>query len=64
MHRPQGAHAAAALGAARLAGLADGASEEAVCQPLALEQGFEPDPQLSQLLAERYPRYRVLYRAL
>jgi xylulokinase len=64
LHRPQGAHAAAALGAARLAWLADGASEEEVCQPLALEQGFEPDPQLGQLLAERYPRYRALYPAL
>ncbi|MEO8121195.1 MAG: FGGY-family carbohydrate kinase, partial [Rhodoferax sp.] len=64
LHRPQGAHAAAALGAARLAWLADGGSEEEVCQPLALAQGFEPEPALSQLLAERYPRYRSLYPAL
>jgi xylulokinase len=64
LHRPQGAHAAAALGAARLAWLADGGAEEEVCQPLALEKGFEADLALSQLLAERYPRYRALYPAL
>lgn len=64
LHRPQGAHAAAALGAARLAWLADGGTEEEVCQPLALEKGFEPNPALSQLLAKRYPRYRALYPAL
>lgn len=64
LHRPQGAHAAAALGAARLAWLADGGTEDEVCQPLALEKSFEPDSALSQLLAERYPRYRALYPAL
>lgn len=64
LHRPQGAHAAAALGAARLAWLADGGLEAEVCQPLPLAQGFEPTPALSQLLAERYPRYQALYPAL
>ena len=54
LHRPQGAHAAAALGAARLAWLADGGSEAEVCQPLPLAQGFEPVPALSALLTERY----------
>lgn len=34
LHRPEGAHAAAALGAARLAWLADGGTEQEVCQPL------------------------------
>jgi xylulokinase len=64
LHRPQGAHAAAALGAARLAWLADGGAEEEVCQPLVLEKSFAPEPALSQLLAERYPRYDALYPAL
>ena len=64
LHRPEGAHAAAALGAARLAWLATGGTPEAVCLPLPLAQSFEPDPAVSQLLAERYPRYRALYPAL
>jgi xylulokinase len=64
LHRPEGAHAAAALGAARLAWLADGGTESEVCQPLPLAQGFEPDPALSQLLVQRYQRYRALYPAL
>jgi xylulokinase len=64
LHRPQGAHAAAALGAARLAWLATGCTEEEVCPPLPLAQGFDPDPALGELLAERYPRYRALYPAL
>jgi xylulokinase len=64
LHRPQGAHAAAALGAARLAWLADGGSEAEVCQPLPRAQGFEPESALTQLLNERYPRYRSLYPAL
>lgn len=64
LHRPQGAHAAAALGAARLAWLADGGTETEVCQPLPLAQGFEPSPAISQLLSERYPCYRALYPAL
>ena len=64
LHRPQGAHAAAALGAARLAWLADGGTEAEVCQPLPLAQGFESEPALSALLGERYPRYRALYPAL
>jgi xylulokinase len=64
LHRPEGAHAAAALGAARLAWLADGGLETEVCQPLPLAQGFEPDAALAQVLAERYPRFRALYPAL
>ena len=64
LHRSGAAHAAAALGAARLAWLADGGTEAEVCQPLPLEKSFEPDPALSELLAERYPRYQALYPAL
>ena len=62
--RPEGAHAAAALGAARLAWLADGGTEQEVCQPLPTAQAFAPEPGLRELLAERYPRYRALYPAL
>ncbi len=64
LHRPAGAHAAAALGAARLAWLADDGTEEQVCRPLPLAQAFEPEAALGQLLAERYPRFRALYPAL
>jgi xylulokinase len=64
LQRPEGAHAAAALGAARLAWLADGGSVDEVCIRLPLAQAFEPDVALRQLLSERYPRYRALYPAL
>lgn len=64
LQRSEGAHAAAALGAARLAWLADGGSEDAVCTPLPVAQGFEPEAPLSALLSERYPRYHALYPAL
>jgi len=64
LQRPEGAHAAAALGAARLAWLADGGVVGDVCQSLPLAQGFAPDAALGQLLVERYPRYRALYPAL
>lgn len=64
LHRPQGANAAAALGAARLAWLADGGTEADVCQPLPLAQGFDPDPAQRALLLARYPRFQALYPAL
>jgi xylulokinase len=64
LQRPHGAAAAAALGAARLAWLADGGKTSDVCQGLPLAQDFAPDAALSQLLTERYPRYRALYPAL
>ena len=64
LHRARDAHAAAAVGAARLAWLADGGREAEVCKPLPLEKAFDPDPALSPLLAERYLRYRALYPAL
>lgn len=64
LERSDTAHAAAALGAARLAWLADGGPESEVCQPLPVAQAFEPDPAQSSLLAQRYPRFRALYPAL
>lgn len=64
LHRPQGASAAAALGAARLAWLADGGREAEVCQPLPLAQGFDPNPAQRDLLMARYPRFQALYPAL
>jgi xylulokinase len=64
LQRPEGAHAAAALGSARLAWLADGGSVDEVCKRLPPALAFEPDVELRQLLSERYPRYRALYPAL
>ena len=64
MFRPQGAHAAAALGAARLAWLADGATQELVCQALPTEVAFEPNTEQAHMLAKRYDRFKALYPAL
>ena len=64
LQRPEGAHAAAALGAARLAWLADGGSEDEVCQPLPMAQTFVSDDVVRQSLAQRYQRFRGLYPAL
>lgn len=64
LQRPENAHAAAALGAARLAWLADGGSEVEVCQPLPMAQVFVPEDAIRQHLAQRYTRYRGLYPAL
>lgn len=64
LQRPENAHAAAALGAARLAWLADGGSEDDVCQPLPMAQTFVSDSEVSQSLVQRYQRYRGLYPAL
>lgn len=62
--RCEGAPTAAALGAARLAWLAEGGSLDLVCQNLPTERAFEPEASHAQLLSERYPRYRALYPAL
>jgi xylulokinase len=64
LQRPENAHSAAALGAARLAWLADGGKEDEVCLPLPLAQLFTPEDALRQSLAQRYSRYRGLYPAL
>jgi len=64
LQRPIGAHAAAALGAARLAWMADGGSLDQVCQPLPASHIFVPDAEQRALLLTRYARFRALYPAL
>jgi xylulokinase len=64
LQRPEGAHAAAALGAARLAAMACGGDEAHWCQPLAADATFQPEPAQQALLAERYARFVALYPAL
>lgn len=64
LQRPEGAHAAAALGAARLAAMACGGDEAHWCQPLRSEATFTPEPAQQALLAERYTRFVALYPAL
>jgi xylulokinase len=64
LQRPEGAHAAAALGAARLAAMACGGDEAHWCQPLAADATFQPEPAQQALLAERYDRFVALYPAL
>jgi xylulokinase len=64
MHsHPQGA-AGAALGAARLAWLADGGDEEEVCRIPEVSHEFVPDAAEASLLAPRHERFRALYSAL
>jgi len=62
--RPQGATAAAALGAARLAAMACGADEALWCRPLPASDCFVPQSSQQVLLAERYARFVALYPAL
>ncbi|QDL55839.1 xylulokinase [Rhodoferax aquaticus] len=64
LQRSTNAPIAAALGAARLAQLADGGLEEEVCSPLESGQLFNPSLRHQALLAPRYDRYRQLYPAL
>ena len=64
LQRCEGAHTAAALGAARLAWLADGGDLDLVCKSLSTVKSFEPDTATVQLLSERYSRYRAVYPAL
>ena len=56
--------AGGALGAARLAWLATGASEALVCVPPAIDKMYHPDPAEQAHLAPRYARFRALYQAL
>lgn len=60
----QESSAGAALGAARLAALADGKPEDAVCPRLAVARRFEPDQQRHAILDARHARYQTLYRQL
>jgi xylulokinase len=56
------ADAGGALGAARLAWMADGGEETQVCQRPPVSDRFSPRPQRSQVLAARLARFRALYR--
>jgi xylulokinase len=58
-----GGEAGGALGAARLAWLADGGDEAEVCRPPALRQRYEPRPARTDALAARHERFRGLYAA-
>lgn len=59
-----GAEAGGALGAARLAWLADGGSEEQVCVAPETVSSFEPDPKVTAALMERYEQFKETYKAL
>jgi xylulokinase len=56
--------AGGALGAARLAWLATGASIADVCQAPHISKTYQPDGQERQILAPRYERFRSIYPAL
>jgi xylulokinase len=61
----EGGEAGGALGAARLAWLADGGTIEAVCRRPALRHRFVPDAERAEgPLAGRHARFRQLYVAL
>jgi xylulokinase len=59
-----GGEIGAALGAARLGQLACGASEAAVCRRPPVSRAFEPSPAARGVLADRFGRFRALYRAV
>jgi xylulokinase len=56
--------AGGALGAARLAWLATGASIADVCQTPRISKTYQPDGQERQILVPRYERFRSIYPAL
>jgi xylulokinase len=60
----EGGEAGAAVGAARLAWLADGGSEAEVCRRPATRQRFEPARPPQDALAARHGRFQALYAAL
>lgn len=64
IERPRGAHAAAAIGAARLGWLAAGGGLDEVCQPLPTDQAFHPDADQSTSLLGRSERFRKLYSSV
>jgi xylulokinase len=63
LHVPDGGAAGGALGAARLAWLADGGVEAEVCGTPATLTKFVPQAAQHARLAPRYARYRALYPA-
>ncbi len=56
--------AGGALGAARLAWLADRGTEDEVCRVLEVRRAFVPDAGEASLLLSRHERFRALYPAL
>lgn len=60
----QGGEAGGALGAARLAWLADGGTIDQVCLAPPVAQRFTPDAAEHARLAERHARFTALYRAV
>ena len=64
MRTHAGGEAGGALGAARLAWLADGGDEGDVCRTAEVVREFAPDPAEAGLLAPRHARFRALYAAL
>lgn len=59
-----GGEASGALGAARLAWLADGGTLDQVCPAPEIAATFSPDPAETARLAARHVRFRALYRAV
>jgi xylulokinase len=64
LHTHQGAEAGAALGAARLAWLADGGDPAHVLLKPAIATHCEPKLNEQSLLTQRYERFRKLYQSL
>ena len=64
LHTIAGGEAGAALGAARLAWLADGGDEAAVCRAAEITKSFAPDSAEVAVLNERSKRYSALYPLL
>jgi xylulokinase len=60
----EGGEAGGALGAARLAWLADGGTEAEVCRRPALRQRFAPDHTQAGMHAARHARFKALYQGL
>jgi xylulokinase len=60
----EGGEAGGAMGAARLAWLADGGSEAEVCTRPPVRQRFAPTPSNAGMLTARHARFKALYAAL
>jgi xylulokinase len=60
----EGGEAGGALGAARLAWLADGGTEAEVCRRPQVRQRFMPDTSCREICQSRYARFQGLYMAL
>lgn len=59
-----GGESGAALGAARLGWLSDGASPAQVCRPSQARQRFEPDAAAAGTHGQRFARFQAIYGAL